>query len=610
MISEKRLNALRHLPGYLHEIEDGDRLRALLSSFSFLERKVRNLNASELVSDYEYLPEDSPLRLVQAAVRLSAYILDRDPGQLAGHLLGRLLDHDATEITDLLDTIREQHPLGLFPTVASMTRPGGALLQTFSALPSIGTIYAIVPTLDGERVVSASSDRTIRIWSLASGQALRILRGHEREVTALKLISDGRLAVSGSRDRTVRIWDLETGIQKIKMPTARGVEAIAVTPNGQQAIAGLDDGSIEVLSISTEDVQHLFGHEKQILCLAITPDEQRLISGSEDGTLRVWNLSSGALERVESFGMKVWSVIATPESSRLIFSLQDGTIAIHNLIDGRSIDRFKGHRFPATFLTLARDGRTLISASSGKIVICDLENVHTQTTMATPGNLSAMALTLDENRALISSYSGRITLWDLSALRPTEEQAEEHSIGSLALIPGSALLLSASGRTVKIWDAEKGQEIRTLTGHTDRVASLAVLPNGAYAVSGSLDKTIKVWDLRTGENLRTLQGHESAIIALAVTEDGKRVISGGLHAEVKVWSLEDGRELYSRRRPRGYLTTLAATSDGRLAVVGLRMRGMHGRRFSTLRQVVSSESCAGMRIQWRQRFSSRVTTAF
>ena len=64
--------------------------------------------------------------------------------------------------------------------------------------------------------------------------------------------------------------------------------------------------------------------------------------------------------------------------------------------------------------------------------------------------------------------------------------------------------------TIKIWDTNTGNEIRTLKAHTDYVRSLVVLNNG-YLASGSYDNTIKIWDTNTGNEIRTLKGHTSHV---------------------------------------------------------------------------------------------------
>jgi len=66
----------------------------------------------------------------------------------------------------------------------------------------------VAVTADGQRVVSGSIDRTVRVWDLKVGQCLAILIGHTFRVDDIAVTADGRRAVSGSWDRTVRVWDL------------------------------------------------------------------------------------------------------------------------------------------------------------------------------------------------------------------------------------------------------------------------------------------------------------------------------------------------------------------------------------------------------------------
>jgi len=66
--------------------------------------------------------------------------------------------------------------------------------------------------------------------------------------------------------------------------------------------------------------------------------------------------------------------------------------------------------------------------------------------------------------------------------------------------------VSGSGdNTIKIWDFEKGEEIKTLEGHNNSVVSVFVTPDKKHIVSGSHDKTIKIWDFETGECIRTIE---------------------------------------------------------------------------------------------------------
>ena len=71
-------------------------------------------------------------------------------------------------------------------------------------------------------------------------------------------------------------------------------------------------------------------------------------------------------------------------------------------------------------------------------------------------------------------------------------------------------------KTIKLWDITTGQEIRTLTGHTNYIRWSVDLLNSQTLVSGSRDQTIKLWNWSTGECLSTIQTPVSSISSLAI----------------------------------------------------------------------------------------------
>jgi WD40 repeat protein len=76
-----------------------------------------------------------------------------------------------------------------------------------------------------------------------------------------------------------------------------------------------------------------------------------------------------------------------------------------------------------------------------------------------------------------------------------------------------------------VWDLASGEERRTLTGHGGRVNAVAVLPDGARAVSASDDRTLTVWDLGSGTVLTTFGG-DGGFLACVVAPDGRTVVAG------------------------------------------------------------------------------------
>lgn len=102
---------------------------------------------------------------------------------------------------------------------------------------------------DGLRVITASSDRTLKLWHLATGQVMYTLRGHSREVWSVSVTPDGRRAVSASDDRSLILWDLET-MKPLATFTGDGaLVPAAITADGKTIITGDEAGAVHLLRV-------------------------------------------------------------------------------------------------------------------------------------------------------------------------------------------------------------------------------------------------------------------------------------------------------------------------------------------------------------------------
>ena len=82
-------------------------------------------------------------------------------------------------------------------------------------------------------------------------------------------------------------------------------------------------------------------------------------------------------------------------------------------------------------------------------------------------------------------------------------------------------------------------------GHSISVESVAISPDGKTIVSGSSDETIKIWDIQSGECLKTLKGHSEWADSVAISTDGNTIASGSRDKSIKIWDIKSGKLIYT-----------------------------------------------------------------
>ena len=568
--------AWRWLPWHLVQAGRKEDVERILWDPSWMISKIAATDINALIANYEYLKPSSASDLLEGALRLSSNVLAADTEQFASQITGRLLPHrELPAIQHLLDEAVAVAPaIWLRPLHSALDPPGTGLVRTLEGHSD--AVLGVAVTLDGKRVVSASEDKTLKVWDLETGRALRTLKGHTDEVTGVAVTPDGKRAISRSDDDTLKVWDLESGraLRTLKGHVDR-VRGVAVTPDGKQAVSASEDTTLKVWDLeSGRALRTLKGHVDTVTGVAVTPDGTRAVSASDDNTLKVWDLKSGrALHTLKGHVDTVRGVAVTPDGKRAVSASDDNTLKVWDLESGRALRTLKGHVDEVFGVAATPDGKRAVSASNDDTLkVWDLESgCALQTLQGHVATVYGLAVTPDGKRLVSASGDKTLKVWDLvSASAPRMLDGHMDWVTGVAVTPDGKRAVSASeDTTLKVWDLESGRALRTLKGHVDTVTGVAVTPDGKRAVSASEDSTLKVWDLKSGRALRTLVHRVDLIYGtvygVAVTPDGKRAVSAFDYNTLKVWDLKSGRALRTLDDVDG-VRGVAVMPDGTRAV--------------------------------------------
>jgi len=170
-----------------------------------------------------------------------------------------------------------------------------------------------------------------------------------------------------------------------------------------------------------------------------------------------------------------------------------------------------------------------------------------------------------------------------SAQQPVLTSNLGHSgrLVGIAYSPDGKYIVSGSeDKTLKLWDVQSGNEIRSFNGHTEWVSAVAYCPSGRYIASGSGDGSIKVWDILNGKEVFSFTGHKNYVRSLAYSPDGNYLVSVGFtEKNLKLWNARNGQEVYSIALGSVLLNHAIFSPDGKYTLSNesklLKLRDIH-----------------------------------
>ncbi|MBN9691938.1 MAG: protein kinase [Verrucomicrobia bacterium] len=507
----------------------------------------------------------------------------------------------------------------------------GALLQRVPQLERVwfheGAVNVAHFSPDGRWVVSASDDRTARVWSVDQGQSVIPPLVHPAGVATAGFSPDGRWVATTCADGFARIWDSRTGRQQgpavpqnernAKRPTMSGVP---FHPRGHRFISNSNQVAQAWDILTGTPVGPAFVAAARINQIRYHPDGSRVLGVSGDGLAWIWDAETGRpISQPWAHDRALQSGEFNPEGNRVLILDDLRSAYLWDVASGRLIGGPVRHSsrdslvlgafspVDPMFLTLGfdsqiqfwnsdtgqtawprleRDGNltTVQFSRSGTQIIANTFAGLAQTLDFRHGDPTGPALhhggvvqyaefSPDDRSILTASQDGAVRIWKWNSNPAKYQVAVGPGLRGIApSSDGRRFLTFGTGQPAELWDAHTGQRQGEAWEIGAGVLSAAFDPRGQQIALGTQGAQVQLRNADTGELLHPPLKVRGQVRFVEFSQSGDRLLtlsaSGSDGHAARLWDARTGEALSPPLEHPQLITVAGLSPDGRLLFTG------------------------------------------
>ncbi|MEJ7728956.1 MAG: WD40 repeat domain-containing serine/threonine protein kinase [Polyangiaceae bacterium] len=381
----------------------------------------------------------------------------------------------------------------------------------------------------------------------------RVLTGHEHDVPSVAYSKQGDRLLSASTDKTARIWSADTGEQLVVL---RGfdkhIEHASFSADGSLVVSA-SGGKAHVHDSRTGALLRTFDAKDVSYRVWFTPDDKHLVLGGWSGFLRVIDAVSGAVVfQGQPHTDRITAAAFDPVHDRFYLADYDRVTSAWDLKTFRQLYRITDHANELSDVAVSHDGQflvTMVTASHDGVIRTWLLSSGAQLSavdMPQEGKAMASAVRGDGKQMAVSAVGGKIYVWDLS--RPDYEVIERDTMTRETFYPSlytpdrTRFVVAGHEGLVELRDARTRQVVGGFRA-PEAVFSTATNADGSRILASTqMDGRYQpfLWDAIGGTLIGLLPGHAKSAYNVASTWDGTRFATSSYDGIVRLFDAEDG----------------------------------------------------------------------
>jgi WD40 repeat protein len=395
---------------------------------------------------------------------------------------------------------------------------------------------------NNQQILASGTDGLIRQWQLPISEP-RQIAGIVGPILHLEVMNNQSIAVVVTADQVTRIINLDTGqvvreIAKREKP----ITAIRLSPNNALLAIGDENGRVLLVNMANGEEQGSFsGHAGSIQSIRFHADNQQLFTTGVDGTIRHWQLPTaivnlaGHTESIQVLARShsgQWYVTGSADKSCRVWQP-----------NGQPLRVLSNHQKPVTALAVRNDDSQIASGDAeGVIWLWNGSNGAPEGTFVGPASpVTAIAYDRNGSSLLSGDDQGWVRRWQLPAKTPIVASGHSQAVRALVTSPdGRTIITGSLDQTVRVWNAENGQAIRTLEapgGLGGAISSVAISPDGTRAAAASDAGQFAIWNLADGALQQRRTGTGGAMLDIAFLPNGLQVITLEADNAMRLWQV-------------------------------------------------------------------------